>query len=65
MFRQIIANSPRALVAVPPPPFTQARIDSSAAITSDNTTLIHTEYDLLRDSCPGKLSQEGDIYCRP
>jgi len=33
-------------------PFTQARIDSSAAITSDNTTLIHTEYGLFRDSCP-------------
>ena len=32
--------------------FTQVRIDSSAAITSDNPSLIHAEYDLLRTLCP-------------
>ncbi|KAK0654792.1 cytochrome P450 [Cercophora newfieldiana] len=32
--------------------FTQERIDSSAAIISDNISLIHSEYDLFRHSCP-------------
>jgi len=33
-------------------PFTQERIDSSAAIISDNTSAIHSEYDLFRKFCP-------------
>ncbi|KAK4209080.1 cytochrome P450 [Rhypophila decipiens] len=32
--------------------FTQERIDSSAAIVSDNISQIHAEYDLFRQSCP-------------
>ncbi|KAK3315611.1 cytochrome P450 [Apodospora peruviana] len=32
--------------------FTQERIDSSAAIISDNVAEIHSEYDLFRQSCP-------------
>lgn len=32
--------------------FTQQRIDSSAAVISDNIVLIHAEYDLFRQSCP-------------